>query len=87
VKTKRAAKGYICGLCEGAIAKGDRVARISVTIGYAGTWGHRKDCGCCDGVMPDWAYSDPVRDVKPICETCAENRSNPVLAKGQKETV
>jgi len=74
MKTKQANKEYTCAECKGTIRKGDRVARRTVTIGYAGIWGHSKECKCCYGVMPDWAYTDPVRDVMPICDSCA----NPV---------
>ena len=71
MKTKKAQKEYTCATCKATIHKGEPVARKTITIGYMGTWGHSKDCKCCHGVMPDWAATSPVRDVRPICGFCA----------------
>ena len=71
MQTKKAEKAYTCFLCKRTIEKGEQVARKSMTLGHAGTWGHGKDCQCCGGVMPAWAYADPIRITKPLCDTCA----------------
>jgi hypothetical protein len=74
VKTKRAMKEYKCYLCKDAIPKGQQYARKSILLGYSGTWGHSKDCQCCGGVMPQWAYSEPMRTTEPVCESCANGK-------------
>ena len=79
MKTKRAMKEYTCAECKGTIRKGEQVARRTVTIGYFGTWGHGQDCQCCHGVMPDWAATEPLRDVMPICNECANGKQEPPM--------
>jgi len=71
MKTKRSMKERTCKLCKTKIQKGQQYAQKSVTVGYSGTWGHSKDCKCCKGVMPDWAYTTPVRVREPVCASCA----------------
>ena len=71
MKTKRPMKPNDCFLCKKKINKGEQYARKSILLGYSGTWGHSKDCKCCGGVMPSWAYSDPVRASEPVCNDCA----------------
>ena len=82
MKTKRAMKEYTCAECKATIPKGAQVARRTVTIGYMGTWGHGKDCPCCHGVMPDWAATEPLRDVMPICNECANG-----MPKSRRRTI
>ena len=79
MKTKKAMKPYTCYLCKGTIEKGQQYAKKSITLGYAGTWGHSKDCKCCGGVMPAWAYSDPIRTTEPLCDPCANPKEQSVV--------
>ena len=72
MKTKKARLPYTCYLCKGTNEKGAQYARKSIVVGYSGTWGHSKDCQCCGGVMPDWAYMTQERSAEPICASCAE---------------
>ena len=74
MKTKRAMKEYTCYLCKETIPKGQQYGRKSSLLGYRGTWGHSKDCKCCGGVMPAWAYSDPLRITEPVCAGCANGK-------------
>ncbi len=71
MKTKRSMKQRTCGVCKATIDKGQQYAQKSITVGYSGTWGHGKDCKCCGGVMPQWAYSDPFRIREAVCNSCA----------------
>ena len=71
MKTKKAMKPYVCYRCKDTIEKGEQYARTTITLGYAGSWGHSKDCPCCGGVMPAWAARDPIRSAEPICVLCA----------------
>ena len=79
MKTKKAMKPYTCYLCKGTIEKGQQYAKKSITIGYAGTWGHRKECKCCGGVMPAWAARTPMRDTKPLGDPCANPKEQSVV--------
>ena len=72
MKTKKARQSYTCYACKGTVQKGEQYARKSITLGYAGTWGHSKDCQCCGGVMPSWAARDAIRTTEPVCASCAE---------------
>ena len=70
MKTKKANKKYKCYLCEGTIDKGDQYAHKSVVIGKESTWNHGKDCKCCGGETPEWAWT-PARATMPVCNECA----------------
>ncbi len=60
MKLTTANKQYTCHSCKKAVAKGDKIARASQTIGYERA--------------SDDSFSKPVRVYNVLCKKCADSR-------------